>query len=334
MALTLLVLAILPRAPLAQTAPGQGAALSPGVVRLVVERAPTAQDCPDAAALADRVSRHLGRLALDPSPSASGGPTLEVQVLRADDGYTAIVLSSGRSRQISDPGPGCAGLGDALAVTIAILLDIDTPPTVELPPPPPAATITALPTVVPPPTAAPLPPPPPPPRVTIAALFAGAEGLIGSFTPGLHLEADARVVGPLSIAVAWAWLPEKRFSLPPGAVDVSLMFGSARVCLGSRPFQGAMRDLRIGACGELDVGGLNGRGVGFFTNRSVVRPWVGVGLTGVLDVPIVSPFFWSTRISAVYAVTQESFSVDGVGVAFQAAPVGLLVATGVGVRIF
>ncbi len=75
----------------------------------------------------------------DPGGSGKERPSLDVQIYRSEAGYTAVVQTGEKTRQISDKGATCRGLADAMAITLAILLDTEVPPP-EPEPPPPAAT--------------------------------------------------------------------------------------------------------------------------------------------------------------------------------------------------
>jgi hypothetical protein len=156
--------------------------------RLVVARAPAASDCPDAAALAAEVARRMGRPALDPI-GIEGMPGLDVRFERQGDAYAAVVVVRGRERRLADPGPGCAGLADALALTLAILLDRDAPP--PLPPPPP---LRPLPPSVPPPAPRPPEAAPREPRLGVALEGAFTYGLLGAAArPELAALAELRI---------------------------------------------------------------------------------------------------------------------------------------------
>lgn len=296
---------------------------------LVVQRAPGASDCPDATALAARVEKLTGRRALEPTDASGDGFTFEVQILKSDDGYTAIVLAAGKSRQIADPGPTCESLESALALTLAILVDADEPAPAPAPPPPaprpppPAPTIAVVP---PPPPAAPIPP-----RLLLAPSVGLSEGLGGSLVPALTFAAEGRVFGPFSVLAGFTWMPGQDFALSPGRVEVQLMYGQLAACASTWTLLGRSR---LGGCFQVDVGGLRGKGVGFLENREVVRPWTALGLMGLLDVAIAGPLYASARLGVVVVTPQEAFEVDGVGVAFDPPPVGVLAGAGVGVRIF
>jgi hypothetical protein len=106
---------------------------------LAVHRTTDVSDCPDAAALAYAVAKQMKRPAVEPdaeiprgggssgaaSPAVVAG--LDVQLYRSAEGYTAVIAAAGKTRTIADRGATCAGLGDALAITLAILLDTEGP---------------------------------------------------------------------------------------------------------------------------------------------------------------------------------------------------------------
>lgn len=326
LAAALLSIAFAPRAASAQPAALQG-------VPLVVQRAPAAADCSDATALAARVEALIGRQALIPATEAGAGFAFEVQILKAEDGYTAIVLAIGKSRQISDPGPTCASLSEALAAMLAILVDADEqpapPPIVPPPSPPPTATTPAQ-------VAEPPPPPLPSPvdlggRLLLSPSFGVSSGLTGDATPAVVLVNDLRVWGPFSLLAGFTWTPPQDFALAPGRVEIQLMYGQAAPCVSTWALFGRSR---LGGCLQVNVGAIRGKGIGYFRNGEVTRPWVSMGLTALLDVHVVGPVYWSLRASAFATVTEEAFQVDGIGVAFDPSPVGFLGSTGVGVRIF
>lgn len=315
---------------LAVSAPAAAQPGPPAPVPLVVQRAPAASDCLDAAALADRVTLLTGRKALVAAETAGGGFAYEVQILKSDEGLAAIVLAGGKSRQIADPGPTCASLSDALSLTLAILVDADASPPAPppVPPPPPPKQAAPLPTFVPPP-----PPPPAPtygPRLYLAPHVALTEGLSGSLVPAVVLANDLRLYRFLSVLAGFTWMPSQNFSLGQGQVEVQLMYGQIAPCLSDWSI---LRRVRLGGCAQLNVGALRGKATGYAENREITRVWTSFGLTGLLDVLLIGPLYWSARVSGLVTAPQEAFSIDAVGVAFDPPPVGILFGTGIGVRI-
>ncbi|MEZ4298939.1 MAG: hypothetical protein R3B70_28580 [Polyangiaceae bacterium] len=305
-------------------------------IPLVVQRTPEASDCMDASAIADRVTLLTGRRALVAAESAGDSFTYEVQIRKSEDGYTAVVRAGDKSRQIADPGPTCASLSEALSLTLAILVDADEPP-----PPAPTASASAsasASTASEPPAPVrifvPPPRPPPPraaPRLLLSPSVGLSEGLSGSLVPAVVLLNDLLLIGPVSLLAGFTWMPSQDFPLGPGRVEVQLMYGQLGGCASTWSFLGSAR---LGGCLQLNVGGLRGKAIGYADSREVVRPWTSFGLTALLDVPVVGPLYWSTRLSGFVNAPQEAFAIDGVGVAFDPPPVGVLVATGASVRIF
>jgi hypothetical protein len=301
----------------------------PAPVPLVVQRAPAASDCVDAGALVDRVTLLTGRRALVAAETAGGGFAYEVQILKSDEGYTAIVLAGGTSRQIADPGPSCASLSDALSLTLAILVDSDAPPPAPQPEPPPAPEpVAPVATLVPTPPRAPVPTYGP--RLFLSPHVALTEGLSGSLVPAVALVNDLRVYRSLSVLAGFTWMPSQSVVLGPGQVEVQLMYGQIAPCLSDWNILGRVR---LGGCVQLNVGGLRGRASGYAENRETTRVWTSFGLSGLFDVRVIGPLYFSVRLGAFVNAPQEAFAIDDVGLAFDPPPVGILVGTGVGVRI-
>ena len=104
------------------------AARAESLPALVVTRAAGANDCPDAANLAAEVARMNGRPSLDPGGSSAATTRLHVELSRGLEGYSAVIRAAGArsgERRLTDVGPTCENLGDALALTLALILDSD-----------------------------------------------------------------------------------------------------------------------------------------------------------------------------------------------------------------
>ncbi|MCC6553412.1 MAG: hypothetical protein IT372_10390 [Polyangiaceae bacterium] len=298
--------------------------------RLVVHRAPAAADCPDAAALAAAVERLMQRPALDPA-AAEGGhvPLYEVQILRVDEGYASIIQAGGRTRQISDPGATCAELSEALALTLAILLDSDAP----RPPPAPPPALPPPPVALPPP---PPRPPAPPRRRWDASIDLGAAQTLGFLTPlswAFVGEASLRLRAG-SIGAGAILMPARTLDQPPGTVDVSLAAATARACAA---LLGDLEGARLSACFQPILGSIHGQGHGYSPDREGSATWLSLGAGALAEGPLAGPIGWSARATFVVPLTSESFTVDvredGAVrrvTAFDPSPAGLLV--GVGLR--
>src|SRR5262245_60454234 len=130
---------------------------APPRAALVVTRGPGAEDCPDGDAIAVRVHGMGGADVLASSPEAPRDTWIEIELSRVLSGYRAVISARGRrhgTRTIDDVGPSCASLGDAVAITLVMLLE----PELRREAPSPLTAATAAPLVVPP-ADTPLPPP-------------------------------------------------------------------------------------------------------------------------------------------------------------------------------
>lgn len=345
--------AALSTASAAGTASGQ-----PTLPKLSVRRAPDAADCPDAAALTASVERQMKRPALEPlEPRDPPAPTpegqaeaglIDVHVLRSQGGYSATVQANGRTRQISDPGPTCAGLAEALAITLAILLDSE-----ETPPPPPART--AEPPVPAPTPSAPAPalraslspplPSPAPARSTsllVTPGVAGTAGLVGPLTLGFTGDVELHLPPSLSLGAGMFWIPTRSIDFAKGRVDVYQVAGVLRGCmdvLGSPGSPDSPESARAALCAHAAAGALHGEGVGYFEPGSATRPWFAFGVGAVVEGPIWKRLGWSARASLMIPVVKESFSIENVGgqpevTAFEPSRMGVVVSVGPRVTIW
>ncbi len=124
-------------------------------IDLAVEKTKDADDCPDAAYLAEATSRVLGRGVLAP-PSAAADLRVEVRFDRRKGLYVATVrVSQSRDggtagdRSLAHEGATCAALADAVVATLAVRLDEEGDVTENPAPPAPS------PSPAPPPSPAP-----------------------------------------------------------------------------------------------------------------------------------------------------------------------------------
>lgn len=303
--------------------------------RLVVHRAPAAADCPDAPTLAAAVERLMQRPALDAASEDRLASVYEVQILRAEDGYTSIIQAGGRTRQISDAGETCAELSEALALTLAILLDSDAPR--PLPPvmPSPAPPV-ALAPILPQPARPPARPPAPPRRRWDVSIEVGAAQTLGVLTPAswaLEGEVSLRLRAG-SIGLGALWLPARTIDAAPGTVDVWLAAATARACAA---VVGELEGPRLSLCAQPMIGAIHGEGTGYTPDRAGSSVWAALGATGLAEGPLAGPLGWSARAALIVPLTLQEFTVDvreGSAVrqitAFDPSPVGLLL--GVGIR--
>jgi hypothetical protein len=339
--------------------PSAGAAAA-GLPPLAVHRTEDSADCPDADALAAAVERQMKRPALDPGAAAPpyGARGLDVQIYRSEAGYTAVIQAGGKTRQISDRGPTCAGLAAALAVSIAVMLDTDPlPPEPEPPAPPPVPAIPGGGTAAIPGGDTPAVPAGETPAVPAGetpAIPAGETALLGPALvgPALHAD-DPPTVGRrfhVSLAVAPVItvgllqgfaggvmgeadfrfgrfyvgggvlaLPGQSFAFAPGQVHLDLSAGFVRGC-GAILADGDA--LRLALCAAPYAGVVRGVGSGFVTNRSASLGWAAAGASLLFDQRIWGPIGWGARAELVIPLLKTSFLIENAGEAFTPAPVG------------
>ena len=309
---------------------------------VLVHRTDDTADCPDSAALAARVDRHMKRPALRPRTDAAtpgkDRPSLDVQIYRSEAGYTAVVQTGEKTRQISDKGATCRGLADALAITLAILLDTEVPPPAPepTPEPPPAAPIEprgpATPLVETTPAPTPTPPEPAqiepfslPPRTFRVVAGAGATAATGLLTR-LALGGTGHVglgIGRVfSVEAGFLVLPTQTVpyagkvkgaaaSATP-TIDLQLTSALFRLCATARL---VTEDTRAGLCAGALVGTIRGEGHGFVTNQSATDPWIAGNLGAIVEQQLFWRLSLVTRASVYIPILRRSFTVDDVDTA-------------------
>lgn len=340
--------------------PTPGRAQDTPLPGLIVHRTDDTLDCPDADALAARVARHMGRPALDPGSARArlpAGPALDVQIYRSEEGFTAVVQTGKSTRQLSDKGASCAGLGEALSITLAILLD-------ELPPPPPAPPAPA-PTPSPPPPAAPpasppvaavTAPPSPAPAPAFTGLSLGASALstvgtlahpvsfAGSASLTLTLgrffavEAGALIFPTQTVPFPYAVKRPADDTTPTSAqsVDLSLATGLLRGCV---TFPLAAAGPRLGGCLGLLAGALHAQGQGFFVDKSSTDPWVAAEGAALFEHRLVWRLSLVTRAALLVPLARRALQVNDVldparSTAFSPSPVGAALDLGLRLSIW
>jgi hypothetical protein len=261
---------------------------------LVVHRSAGAEDCADTRTLALAVAA----LMRAPRVLVLDGPTdqrIDVHIARNDHGYAARIELRGTragTRELNDAGPSCAGLEDALALTIALLLD-------ELPAQAPVRRVVRD----------------APPAVQRRAMWAaGAEagagmtiGIAGTPWPAVGAQGELRLRPMWALSAGALFSPPRAIELPPGEVVVMLIAGVARGCV-TLP-DSFDRNVAPWLCLVGAAGGVSGEGVGYAANVSQSRPWIAAGASLGVDGRIGGPLRWRIR-GTWLAQVQEQFAVD------------------------
>jgi hypothetical protein len=301
--------------------------------RLVVRRSAAARDCPDAEAIAAAVGRFMKRPAVAAVSesaalygSSSDPPTIEVDITR-EGAYRATIVAGDRSRQLQDDGPTCAGLAEALPISLTIILDTDLPSRParsRRAPAPPRADGSVL---APDATAGRAPTPPAHVPVLATELGVGLSmGLVKPVSPAFRADVDVRVADRFSFGLGGLWIPTQSIDYPPGQVDVWLLAGALRQC--AVPV-GTVDSTRLTLCGLFPtLGAVHGQGRGYNPDRTVTRPWFAAGAIGRLDGPISGALGWALGAAILVPLGREQFEVKGVGIAYEPWPAGAALTAG------
>lgn len=269
--------------------------------RLVVNRSPEAMDCPDASALAFVVEKQMQHPVLDPSPENTETSTYEVAIARSNAGYSATIRAGELTRELSDPGSTCAELADALALTLAIMLDNE--PMVGPPKPLEVAA---------PNKSEPLPPIVvrvilPPKRRWNMGLAGSIGETIGFLTPisfAISPEAFFRYRAA-TFSLGAFLLPWATSGDDSASVRMQLFTGSISGC---GRLAGKQTSIHFDLCGHSFLGAVRGEGVGFVTNHQETRPWFGLGASGLLEGPINGRFDWFLRLGLTVPIVTQRFT--------------------------
>jgi len=276
---------------------------------LVVDRGAGAERCPDAGALGARVEQIRGK------PTTDLPTAYHVTFAKKDDGFLATLRTdegSGSVRTLEHDGTECAALGQAVAVTLALLFDSDVEqkraaPTVPPPAPSTVATVTK-------------PPPPPSPSREVS-LSLGPIALFGVIRP--IAPAVAAEVGlafrPLRVSAGAMFAWPQTTSLGPGTVRESLLSGFARACFTTWR-SGA---LRFDACTGFLAGAITAEAEGYTRNEHRTRAWVALPLEAALA-GWAAPIGWELSLAGLLPLMRSDFTVDGVGTAYESPPVGAM----------
>ena len=298
----------------------ESSAAAPHVPIIEVTRDSSAQDCPDTGGMVSRVNDVTGQASVRAPGGAPAKLTLRVALSASGAGYAAEIVAEGsRSgrRRIADIGADCSGLAEALAVTLAIIVDDEKARPADGPP-------EAVPPLKPSVPAAPVE------RRPFAHLhldLAGSVGLLEPTSAGLAAGGMFEF-GQLVVGVDGFYVPPRANDLAGGRVDVSLLAGGVSGC-----WRAATDPALVALCGHVHVGRLTGEGFGFSRNEKESRPWIAPGLGAAGFLPLGEFIELHAALQLFVPVRQESFSIDHIGVAHTTPPMGSLLTIGASVPI-
>jgi hypothetical protein len=280
-------------------------AVLPSVARadaeLAVARSDDASGCPDAETMRSLVATGAGSSLRTPAHA------YRVDFSRSDASYRAVIvdLTTGRTRRLDDTGLGCGPLGQATAQVVATMWSSERDEPESSPP------------AVAPPKAEEPRPVTRPERSARWILGAGPMFAFAIVRPAALALGGAGGVelDHVSVGLGALWIPPQRIDVAPGSIDVDLVAGSAWGCV----FRGD--ETRIGLCGRLFAGALQGEGSGFTSNEQRVRPWFAIEP----ELNAEHVFGWLRGRAAAGAVVPlhaETFSITGAGAAYATPVVG------------
>ncbi len=279
-------------------------------------------DCPDAAALAEDVRRRIGRDGL--VEESSRQITVRFDAVRRARRTARLVLREVGERDavrtISQPGPGCAELADAVALAVALIIDPDAalrPPASA--PPPPLATPTLVCPVAECPTCAVCPPPPPPapplpaprplpapPAPTIWLRVTGGSSL------GLDPSPSVSVGLSLDVGLSRRWGLQVGALLVPthptddGIVGVGRTFARAGACHDWAP-----GPVRLGLCAGAMGGAVHLSALSLQPVEPGDRFWAGLWFDGHAHVAIGRLFSLGLQARGVVPVLSWAPRIEG-----------------------
>jgi len=301
-------------------------ATPPPSVRLEYARLEGAEACPDAVAIAQRITARLGH---DPfrEPATL---VLRLSVERARPGLLARLEvvkegSAPRKREIASEKGDCAEIVDALTLAATVAIDpfaLSRPAAAAAPPlPDPAPPDPPAPAPPPPVAVAPPPPPAEPLEFDAAAATGVGLGLAPSPTIGADLEARLRW-RRFSIGLGGRVDIGTPVSLAAAPVSASLLVAAVAPCAHLGPVAG---------CVLLTAGALRVGATGLDRAEPQSVPFVAAGGRVQLDLPTGSRFFGRLRADLLAPLVRTTLIIDGQA-AWSAPPVAGAVSLGLGVR--
>jgi hypothetical protein len=279
-------------------------------------RGPGAELCPDHDSLAAQVEQRLAQS--QASPHAPVADKVAVTIVRAGDAYVASlsILSpdglDGGTRSLVDTGQDCAGLAEALSLTLAMIADgrplfpakppeVVAPPPALVPPPKPTKALRPIPAA----------PAPPPIRRSweLGAGVLGASNLLGAPTIGYGVDAAWHPRPHLVVGVKGIWLPARTIQTTDGGqTKVSIEAGLARACWGILPFGGRFFPA---LCAELGAGVLQGSSQGYLDAKSATRPWLAAGASANAGISVSKNWSLAAQAGALFPLRNEQFTIGG-----------------------
>ena len=284
-----------------------------------VERAAGAESCPDAVWLAARIETIRGA-------QEQGHAQYRVAFTQAGEAFAASITagSPGRRRTILSRRPTCVALGEATAVTLALLFDSDLLEEEQRKAqhqPEPAPSLVA-------PAVALVAPPPAPRAASLSVGAAGLMGALGSFSLAGTAELGG-AIGRWRAGLGVLWALAQDHTLGPGSIRQELVSGLVRACYAAWQRQ----KVRVDLCSGAYAGAMTGDASGFTTNGRQARFWLALPAEVALAYRPTHYLAWELSAAALSQLRRDDFGIDGLGAAHRSPVVaGLLSLRAVALR--
>ncbi len=233
---------------------------------------------------------------------------LNVHFARTRTGYSAEIQSTGAKsgvRRLETTATTCASLGDAVSVTLAVLLDLV-----------PVARSSeggaagvhrerAL-------------PPGAPFHLAASIRAGGSYGLLGPAASALFSASVllSREIFGVNAQVFWA--TPRSFSYDRGFVDVALWGGGLDGCL--LPGTREARRATWRPCGGVRLAAISGAGSGYERNAAAKQVWFALAASLQLELPLSRRVHLVAGPSLLVPLREHVFRIDGRGAAFESLP--------------
>lgn len=296
-------------------------------VRLDVVRGEGAGSCADGVALQRALVARLGARAFE----GDATERIEVMLTRVDTRWSARVrLRDAQNalvaaRDLASEASTCEALGEALTLTLSLLIDPLAPAAPDLPSAP-------APVVTPTVAVAVRSASRPSARRGAAQVTGEAVvlwGVVPGVAPGASLRAELSVSRRWRMALAVTALPATAVSAGASRFAFGWTAASAGVCLRAV-------DGRVGVdlCGAVIAGALHVSVDGAAAHNTGDRAWLSAEVTPRLRARLAGPLVFTAGVGVGVAITRDVFGVTGATEAVYAvSPVSLGASVGVGAEV-
>jgi hypothetical protein len=259
-----------------------------------LSRGPGAEQCPDHDTLAIQLASRLAEAMAPVGSTVVSRVTIDIE--RTVDGHVARITALGLEggvRRLVDNSENCAGLAEALVLTLSLIADGRPVSPANALPLQPAS----------PSTRAPMP-------WQLGASAVVSTGILGAHSAGVSLDGVGHPSPRVVVAASAQWMPTRSFEQAGGTVSLTVLAAVARLCGGIIPFG---RRVFPVLCWEAGAGGLRGAGQGYAGAQTVWSPWLVTGGSAALELRVHPGFSLAARVGYLFSLRDTHFSIGDVG---------------------